>query len=63
MNIGILGATGAVGVQMLECLKERKVPVDILKNIPSTHSLAVLESKIPNRTPIGPISEKNIIKR
>lgn len=38
MNIGILGATGAVGVQMLECLKERKIPVDTLKLFASKKS-------------------------
>ena len=28
-TVAIAGATGAVGAQMLECLKERKIPVNI----------------------------------
>ena len=31
MNIGILGATGAVGKQMIECLEERKITINGLK--------------------------------
>ena len=30
MRIGILGATGAVGRQMLDCLIEQEIPVDDL---------------------------------
>lgn len=38
-NIGILGATGAVGVQMLECLEERNIPVNELRLLASARSV------------------------
>ena len=38
MNVGILGATGAVGMQMLECLKERNIRIDNLKLLASKNS-------------------------
>ena len=38
MKIGILGATGAVGRQMLECIEERKLPVEELRVFASEHS-------------------------
>lgn len=37
----------------------RKVPVEILNNTPSTHSLVVVDNKIPITTPMGPTKEKN----
>ena len=37
-NVGILGATGAVGQQMLECLQERDFPVADLKLFASARS-------------------------
>lgn len=38
MKIGILGATGAVGRQMLECIAERKLPVEELRVFASERS-------------------------
>ena len=38
MNIAILGATGAVGMQVLKCLEERKIKVDNLKLLASERS-------------------------
>ena len=38
MKIGILGATGAVGRQMLECIKERKFAVEELRLFASKNS-------------------------
>lgn len=38
MKVGILGATGAVGRQMLECLEERKIQIDELKLFASQKS-------------------------
>ena len=38
MKIGILGATGAVGRQMLECIKERQLPVEELRVFASERS-------------------------
>lgn len=38
VNVGILGATGAVGTQMLECLIERNFPVGELKLLASARS-------------------------
>lgn len=38
MKIGILGATGAVGRQMLECIEERKLPVEELRVFSSERS-------------------------
>lgn len=38
MKIGILGATGAVGRQMLECIEERKLPVEELRVFASKRS-------------------------
>lgn len=38
MKIGILGATGAVGRQMLECIEERKLPVEELRVFASERS-------------------------
>ena len=37
-NVGILGATGAVGQQMLECLQERDFPVAGLRLFASARS-------------------------
>ena len=37
-NVGILGATGAVGQQMLECLQERDFPVADLRLFASARS-------------------------
>lgn len=39
MKIGILGATGAVGRQMIECLKEQEIPVDDLVLLASKKSV------------------------
>ena len=38
MKIGILGATGAVGRQMIQCLEEQNIPVDELKLFASPRS-------------------------
>ncbi|MCD5578070.1 aspartate-semialdehyde dehydrogenase [Lactobacillus delbrueckii subsp. lactis] len=38
MKIGILGATGAVGRQMLECIEERRLPVEELRVFASERS-------------------------
>ena len=38
MKIGILGATGAVGRQMIECLEEQHIPVDELRLFASARS-------------------------
>lgn len=38
MKIGILGATGAVGRQMLECIEERQLPVEELRVFASERS-------------------------
>ncbi len=38
MKIGILGATGAVGRQMLECIEERQLPVEELRIFASERS-------------------------
>lgn len=38
MKIGIIGATGAVGQQMLQCLEERKIQVDELRLFASEKS-------------------------
>jgi len=38
MKIGILGATGAVGRQMIECLEEREIEVEELRLFASTRS-------------------------
>ncbi|MGI5889055.1 MAG: aspartate-semialdehyde dehydrogenase, partial [Oscillospiraceae bacterium] len=38
MKIGILGATGAVGRQMMQCLSERKIKVDELRLFASGRS-------------------------
>lgn len=38
LNVAILGATGAVGTQMLECLAERNFPVGTLKLLASARS-------------------------
>ena len=40
MKIGILGATGAVGRQMIQCLEEQKIPVDELRLFVSARSAA-----------------------
>lgn len=37
-NVAILGATGAVGTQMLQCLEERNFPVGELRLLASAHS-------------------------
>ena len=37
-NIAIMGATGAVGVEMLQILEQRKFPVDSLKLLASKRS-------------------------
>ena len=37
-NIAILGASGAVGQQMIKVLEERKFPVNILKPLASARS-------------------------
>src|SRR5512138_832984 len=37
-NIAIVGATGAVGAQMIECLEERKFPVGTIKYLASSKS-------------------------
>ncbi|MCI7223612.1 aspartate-semialdehyde dehydrogenase [Fusobacterium sp.] len=39
MRIGILGATGAVGQQMIECLIEQNIPVTELRLLASTRSV------------------------
>ena len=39
MNIAILGATGAVGMQVIKCLEERKIKVDTLKLLASERSV------------------------
>lgn len=44
MKIGILGATGAVGRQMLVCIEERKLPVDEVRVFASQRSVG---KKIP----------------
>ncbi len=44
MNIGILGATGAVGRQMLTCIEERNIPVDEIHLFASSKSVG---KKIP----------------
>lgn len=38
MKIGILGATGAVGRQMMECIEERRLPVEELRVFASERS-------------------------
>jgi aspartate-semialdehyde dehydrogenase len=38
MKIGILGATGAVGRQMIQCLEEKEIPVDELRLFASPRS-------------------------
>lgn len=38
MKIGILGATGAVGRQMLECIEERNIPADEIRLFASERS-------------------------
>ena len=38
MKIGILGATGAVGRQMIQCLEEQSIPVDELRLFASARS-------------------------
>ena len=38
MKIGILGATGAVGRQMLECIEERNIPADEIRVFASERS-------------------------
>ena len=38
MKIGILGATGAVGRQMIQCLEEQNIPVDELRLFASARS-------------------------
>lgn len=38
MKIGILGATGAVGRQMLECIKERNIPAEEIRLFASERS-------------------------
>ncbi|MBO5554340.1 MAG: NAD(P)-binding domain-containing protein, partial [Solobacterium sp.] len=38
MKIGILGATGAVGRQMLECIEERNIACDELRLLASSRS-------------------------
>jgi aspartate-semialdehyde dehydrogenase len=45
-NVAIAGATGAVGNQMIECLEERKFPVDKIKFLASERSVGkILEFK------------------
>jgi len=45
-NIAVVGATGAVGTQMIECLEERKFPVGKIKFLASSRSAGeVLEFK------------------
>ena len=39
MKIGILGATGAVGRQMLECIEEQNLAVDELRLFPAQDRL------------------------
>ena len=39
MKIGILGATGAVGRQMLECIEERNMNVDEVRLFASARSV------------------------
>lgn len=41
MKIGILGATGAVGRQMLECIEERNIPADEIRLFASERSKGV----------------------
>lgn len=38
MRIGIVGATGAVGRQMITCLEERKIDVEELRLFASSRS-------------------------
>ena len=44
MRVGIVGATGAVGRQMITCLEERKIDVEELRLFASSRSLG---KKIP----------------
>ncbi|MBT0666324.1 aspartate-semialdehyde dehydrogenase [Geobacter pelophilus] len=45
-NVAIVGATGAVGAQMIECLEEREFPVGEIKFLASSRSVGeVLEFK------------------
>ena len=37
-NVAVVGATGAVGVEMLKCLEERNFPVKTLKLLASSRS-------------------------
>ena len=39
VNVGILGATGAVGQEMIKILEERNFPVASLRPIASVHHL------------------------
>ena len=39
MKIGILGATGAVGRQMLQCIEERQIPADEIRVFASKRSV------------------------
>ncbi len=56
MNIGILGATGAVGRQMLTCIEERNIPVDTIRLFASARSVG---KKIPFKDTFIEIEEVN----
>ncbi len=56
MNIGILGATGAVGRQMLECLEERNLAVDTIRLFASARSVG---KKIPYKDTTIEVEEVN----
>ena len=53
MNVGVLGATGAVGQEMLKILAERNFPVKSLRPLASARSAGSRTPRIFSRGTVG----------
>ena len=60
MKIGILGATGAVGRQMLECIEERNMNVEEVRLFASPRSLGKTIPFKGQETPVEVVSQERL---
>ena len=58
-NVAVAGATGAVGTQMVQCLKERNFPVKMLRPLASERSLGKAVTFRHQEIPIQVLNEKS----
>ena len=60
MKVGIIGATGAVGRQMVECIEERNIAVDELRLFASSRSIGKTIRFQGKEIPVEVISEERV---